>query len=241
MKRNDCEHQNGHCQMPIGHGNDVKCRFVCDDCNEEFESEDRCFRQISIRMDISQPVSAGEFEPSVAVSKGASQIVGEIIMEYALAEHTLRETLKQLPGHDDRNYMSENLKRLERRLPQILEQTTGEEWKTAFKKCVKELRSAFDAVQPKRNTLAHGQLEVHVSETISISASGEEDIPTEPSESWYTLKLPKKDEVSQQVEVSLSESELSKVLAEAMELRNQVGVLQELAGFQRTLSSRDTP
>ena len=235
MKRNDCEHQIERCQMPIGHGNDVKCRFVCADCNEELESEGRCLTQIGIRMDMSQPVSARELKPPVAVSKEASQIVGEIIMEYALAEHTLRETLKQLPRHDDRNYMSENLKRLKRQLPQILEQTTGEEWKTAFQKCVKELRSAFDAVQPKRNTLVHGRLEVHVSKTIFINASGEEDIPTEPSESWCTMKHP------QHGTVSLSESELSKVLTEAMELRNQVGVLQELAGFQRTLNSRDTP
>ena len=234
MKRNDCEHQVAHCQMPTGHGDDVKCRFVCDNCNEEFESEDRCISQIVFKMDISQPASAREFKPSVAVSKEASQIVGEIIMEYALAEHTLRETLKQVPGHDDRSFMSEDLKRLTKWLPQILEQSAGEEWKTFFKKCVKELRSAFDAVQPKRNTLVHGQLEVHVSETIFINAS-EEDTPTEPGESWYTMKHP------QHGTVSLTESELSKVSAEAIELRNQVGFLQQLAGFQRTLSSGDTP
>ncbi len=234
MKRNDCEHQEARCQMPRGHGDDVKCRFVCDDCSEEFVSDDRCIREIVLSMDISMPASAGEFNPSVAVSKGASQLVGEIIMEYALAEHTLRETLKQLPKHRDRSFMSEDLKRLEKWLPEILEQSTGGEWKTAFDKCVKELRSAFDAVQPKRHTLAHGQLHVHVSETTKIGVSGEEDSPSEPGEGWYTMRRLHQDEAPQQVEVVLSESELSKVLTEAIELRNQVGVLQKLAGFQRT-------
>ncbi len=234
MKRNDCEHQDAICQMPRGHGDDVKCRFVCEDCNEEFESEDRCISQIVIATDISQPVSASEFTASGAASKEAAQVVGEIIMEFALAEHTLREVLKQLDGHQERSTISEDLWRLEKWLPTIFEQASGEEWKAAFEKCVSKLRSVFDVVNPKRNTLAHGQLVVHVSETISVDAS-EEDTPTEPSKSWCTMKHP------QHGEVSLSESQISKVLTEAIELREQVGVLERLAGFQRVLSSGDTP
>ena len=233
MKDNDCEHPIGYCQMPPGHDDDVDCHFVCDDCGEEFEAEGRCLRAINFRLAMSTPVSAREYDPTLPVPKEASQIIGETIMEYALAEHTLRGVLKQLPDYNDRSFINQDLERLEKWLPEILNQSSGEAWKTAFDKCVKELRSAFDVVRPKRNTLAHGQLHSYVSETFPITASGSKDAPAEPSERWYTLRRDND-------EITLDESELSQVLAQVKELRAKVGALQRVAGFQRPLSDSDT-
>ena len=48
-----CEHEDrSRCQTPVGHGDDVKCLFLCSDCGEEFDPEDgeRCINGIGFKM-----------------------------------------------------------------------------------------------------------------------------------------------------------------------------------------------
>ena len=222
-----CEHLYAKCQMPIGHDDEVKCRFLCPDCGEEFETDEgRCIQQIVLAMNTSMPISANTQKSQPIVPKEVRQAIGEVFIEYALAENTLRTLLQQLPNHDKRSSISEDLNRLEKWLPDILEQTPDVEGLRAeFDGCVKYLRSAFDAVNGKRNTLAHGQL-FSVSSTVHTITGTEERIPDEPGgTSW---------EISHPVHgtVLLTEPEISEVLEAAVKLRQQVGVLAKLTAFR---------
>ena len=215
-----CEHPNSECRMPEGHGNNVKCRFHCPDCGEEYDTDgSRCFRGMVVTTNVSMPVSADTQESQMIVRKEVTQAIGETFIEYALAENTLRRLLQRLPGHREKSTISEDLGRLQKWLPRILEDTPDVEGLRAdIDGCVKDLRSAFDAVNGKRNTLAHGQL-VAVSSTIrTVMASGEH-IPAEPNGTRW--------EISHQDHgtVSLTEPEISEVLEAAIELRRKVGVV----------------
>ena len=223
-----CEHLNAECQMPRGHDDEVKCRFLCPDCGEEFETDgSRCLRSIVITTNASMPISANTQGSQMIVLKEVTQAIGEIFIEYALAENTLRKLLQQLPRHRERSTMSEDLKRLEKWLPDILEQTPDVEGLRAdFEGCVKDLRSAIDAVNGKRNTLAHGQL-VGASSTVHTIVVTGEHIPDEPRGTWWEISHP------DHGTVSLTEPVISEVLEAAIELRRQVGVLATLNELRR--------
>ena len=224
-----CEHLNAECQMPRGHDDEVKCWFLCADCGDEFQTDEgRCIRSIVITMNAGMPISADTQGPQTIVPKEVTQAIGEIFIEYVLAENTLRKLLEELPEYSEKSTIFRDLRRLEKWLPDILEQTPDVEGLRAdFEGCVKDLRSAFDAVNGKRNTLAHGQL-VGVSSTVhTIMVSGEH-VPSEPRGTWWEISHP------DHGTVSLTESEISEVLKMAIELRRQVGVLAtmtELRGY----------
>ena len=213
--------------MPRGHDDEVKCRFLCPDCGKEFETDGpRCFRSIVITMNASMPISANTHGSQTIVPKEVTQAIGEIFIEYVLAENTLRKLLEELPEYSEKSTIFRDLRRLEKWLPDILEQTPDvEELRADFEGCVKDLRSAFDAVNGKRNTLAHGQL-VGVSSTVhTIMVSGAH-VPAEPRGTWWEISHP------DHGTVSLTESEISEVLKMAIELRRQVGVLATMTELQ---------
>lgn len=230
----ECNHFHSTCLMPKGHDDDIKCRFLCSDCGEKYQTDEgRCIRGISLNTIVSMPVSADTRETQTSVTKDVMQAVGEVLMEYALAENTLRELLKELPGYRERSPISEDVRRLQMQLPGILKKTSEEKLKVAFQKCAKDMLSALDAVHSKRNVLAHGQLISFSSWTDRIVATGE-SFRSEPGRAWYEMTHP------DYGKVSLTEPELSEVVVAAKELRRQVGVLKRLAELQqRELDSQE--
>ena len=222
-----CEHKHARCQTPTGHSSEA-CRFLCQDCGEEFETDGPgCIQGIAIKMNFTMPIAASAEESQTAVPKEVTQAIGEILIEYALAENTLWRLLKELPGHRERGAIARDMNRLEESLPKILQSTPDVEGlRSAFESCVRDLRTALDAINSKRNALAHGQLVGSVSETITIVASGEH-VPSEPGGNWLEISHP------DHGTVSLTEPEISKVLEAAVGLRRQVGVFARLAEFQR--------
>ena len=216
--------------MPRGHDDQVKCLFLCPDCGEEYKTDGpRCPRKMVFTMNAGMPVSADTQESQTIVPKEVAQAIGEIFIEYALAENTLWRLLKGWPGHDEKSYISRDLKRLEKYLPNMLEQTPDIEGLRAdFEGCVNDLRSAFDAVNRKRNALAHGQLVGFSSTKHTVMFSGER-IPSEPLRTWLEISHP------EHGTVSLTEPEISEVLQTAVELRRQVGVFATLAEWRQHL------
>ncbi len=232
-----CEHLDSSCLKPPGHDDDVKCRFLCSDCGEEYETDEgRCIRELRLEWTVGMPISTDIREAQTRMPTEVKQAIGEILMDYALAENTLREVLQQLPEHRERSYISEDLKRLEKWLPHILEQTPGKDWQKKwrgdFDECVKDLRRALDAVYSKRNALAHGQLVGNSSWTEAITASGKPS-PSQPGGTWYKISHPLYGSVA------LTEPELSEVSKAAKELCGQIDVLQRLAQVRR--GQLDTP
>ena len=76
-----CEHLNSRCQMPRGHDNDVKCWFLCDDCGEEYQTDDyRCPYSMVVTTSINMPVSANAQGSQTIVQEGITQAIGEIFM-----------------------------------------------------------------------------------------------------------------------------------------------------------------
>ena len=189
----------------------------------QYESDDAGFPQrIVLAWNVSMPIPPDIQESQTVIPKEVTQAIGEIFVEYALAENGLRKLMEQLPEHRDRSFISDDVGRLEKYLSDILDQTPDEWLKAEFRECVKDLRSAFDSVNSKRNTLAHGQLMGHSSWTHTITASGE-PVPDQPGASWLEISHPVHGKVP------LTEPEISTVLKAAIELRRQVGILGNLA------------
>ena len=188
--------------------------------------------RIVLGWNISMPIPPDIQESQTVIPREVTQAIGEIFVEYALAENGLRNLLKQLPGHRDRSLISNDIDRLERYLSNILVQTPDEWLKAEFRECVKDLRNAFDSVNSKRNALAHGQLMGHSSWTHTISVSGEH-IPDEPGTTWLEISHPAHGKVP------LTEPEVSGVLKETIELRRQVGILGNLAEIRTRLLDED--
>ena len=197
------------------------------------ESDDgRVPERIVLGWNISMPIPPDIQESQTVIPREVTQAIGEIFVEYALAENGLRQLLEQLPGHRDKSFISDDIGRLEKYLSNILDQTPDEWLKAEFSECVKDLRSVFDSVNSKRNALAHGQLMGHSSWTHTISASGEH-IPDEPGSSWLEISHPAHGKVL------LTEPEISGVLKEAIELRRQVGILGNLTVIRNRLLDED--
>ena len=223
-----CHHEFAICQMPVGHGNDVQCLFLCRDCGDEFgpHEGERCINSIGVQMTVRGEILASMRDIQTEVPTEVTLAVGEIFITYGLAEVTLRKLLEQLPGHSPRSHLSEDLSRLEQNLPTILKQTPDVgDLKNAFRNCVKDLRSAFNAVQGKRNTLAHGQMRSVSKTSYTITASGEH-LPEEPLGAWCEITHPGYGTVR------LTQPEITVVLEAATELRRQVAALVRLVEFR---------
>ena len=227
----DCTHTRAKCQVHLHNpDSEAKCWFRCSDCGKEFpQGAFGCLRKIVLNLQARYPVTASGGETQTQIPQAVVQAIGEILVEYALAENTLRYLLQKLPQHDEGSTITQDLKRLKQWLPIILEQTPDEELREAFAECVRDLGTAFRDVRRKRNILSHGQLTGVSSEPIIVTSSSER-APREPGEHWLELDHPKYGALR------LDEQEISKVLEAAIGFRRQVGHLSNLVDWRKSLN-----
>ena len=220
--------------MPAGHDSNIGCWVVCPTCGAEYEPVgSRCVQQVVLEMSVEMPISASMEQAPIGVPVEVTQAIGRIFVEYASAECNLRSLLRDLPGHREMSPASEDLNRLEDNLPDVLGRTPSEV-RPRLEECVRSLRRSFDAINSKRNVLAHGQLVGVASITLSLvpSAPGHSIEVTPDESSRNSLRIVH----GRHGSVRLTEPEISEVLEAAIEFRRQVVSLARIAELRNQLS-----
>ena len=208
------------------------CHYFCANCGVDTGITTRCLRKITVDMEIQLEASLTS-SPNVvsAVSPNVNSAVGEILISYALVENNLRALMVNVPGHNPRSNLSEDIERLKKYKTRIVASASAKsvDGGQAMEECIDAIVSAYAKIRDKRNALAHGQL-VQV-DLVAFSIGGD-DVGREKDQG-SRLQIEHAGET-----IELTEDGIQPLLDNARELQAHIGHLGqilELLVLQRRL------
>ena len=90
-----------------------ECNFPCSSCGAVTGVVGSCVREIHVSSNVSMPIVLDHNrEPLGTLPETVKIAVGEVILDFALAENNLRELLKELPGYRAKSYIGDDISRL---------------------------------------------------------------------------------------------------------------------------------
>ena len=201
------------------------CHYLCANCGINTGITAPCLRTIIVNRKIKSEAFL-TYSPNIvsAVSPEVCNAVGEILMGYALAENNLRAMMVDVPDHNPRSNLSDDIKRLKKYKTKIVESASAKsaDGGLAMEKCIDAIIYASDKTRAKRNALAHGQL-VEVGLSTFVVRGGDTD---RNQDRGSRLQIEHAGET-----VELTEDGIQEFLDNARELQAQVGHLGEILQY----------
>ncbi len=210
--------------VPADHPSE-DCHFLCANCSVDTGITGPCIRQIALNMEFKLNAFLTR-SPNVvsAVSPSVANAAGEIVMGYALAENNLRAMMVNVPGHNPRGHLSDDITRLKKYKANIVESASAKsaDGGRAMERCINAIIDAFAKVHAQRNALAHGQLVQVGLSTVTIGG----DNTDRDKDRGSRLQIEHNGET-----VELTGDGIQELLNNARELQAQVGHLGQILDF----------
>ena len=149
--------QHNKCVAPPEHN---ECNFPCSRCGAVTGVVGSCVREIHMSLNVSMPIVLDHNrEPLETLPERVKIAVGEVILDFALAENNLRELLKELPGYCAKSYIADDIRRLKDVREALVAQakSISNELGDATLEGVQRLVRAYGEAARYRNALSHGQ------------------------------------------------------------------------------------
>ena len=203
--------------IPDNHPSEA-CHYLCTNCDKNTGVTTPCLRKMTIRSEVKLEAHLTHSPRIVsAVSVDVLRPVGEILMGYALAENDLRAMMVNVPGHNPRSNLSEDIERLKNHKGQIVASASAisHDGGQAVEECIDSIINSFGKIHLKRNALAHGRL---WQIGLSISTFGVDK--TERSNEGSRLQIEHNGDT-----IELTEAGIQEPLDSVRELQVQVGWL----------------
>ena len=201
------------------------CHYLCANCGTDTGITTPCLRRITFDMEMKLEAFLTSSPNIVStVSPEVCNAVGEILIGYALTENNLRAMMVNVPGHDPRSNLSDDIKRLKKYKAAIVESAsaTSADGRQAMEECIDAIIDTFDRTRTKRNVLAHGQL---VQVGLSTFTIGGDDTDRD-KDRGSRLQIEHAGDI-----VELTEDGMQGILDKARELQAHVGHLGQILEF----------
>ncbi len=201
------------------------CHYLCANCGMDTGTTTPCIRQITFNAQFKLGAYLTRFPNIVSsVNSNVNNAVGEILIGYALVENNLRAIMVDLPGHNNRSYLSVDIERLRKHKAAIVASASAKSADSgqALEECIDAIVSAYGKISNKRNALAHGQL---VQVGLTTFTIGDDD-GERSRDQGSRLQIEHDGET-----IVLTEDGIQGLLENARELQTHVGHLGQILEF----------